>query len=290
MRDPKPSRRDVLAGLAAAATAAATTTGCARTAARKPRVGLQLYTVREAIELDFEGTVRRIAEIGFAGVEYYPLPEAVTPARAAAAFAAAGLEVLGMHTPLPVGDQLDVALRLADAFRCDRVIDPGWPQGERYASREAIARTAELLDRTAAGLAARGLRLGLHNHWWELERTDGVLPFYELLRLLDEAVFFEIDTYWARTAGQDPAAVVRDFGARAPLLHVKDGPAVKGEAMYRQVPAGEGSLDFRAIAAAGRGAVEWLVVEFDEFAGDIFAGAGRSLAYLTGQGLGVGRG
>jgi len=289
MRTHDPSRRDVLNQIGAVAVAVAAS-GCRRVAApARSRVGLQLYSVRKPIEQDFAQTVRRVAQIGFAGIEYYPLPEAIPPARAATVFREAGLQVLGMHTPLPVGDQRDVAVRLADTFQCDRVIDPGWPQGDRYTSREATRRTAELFNRTASSLATRGLRLGLHNHWWELERTDGIVPFYELLTWLDESVFFEINTYWAKTAGMDPAAVVRDFGRRAPLLHIKDGPAVKGSTMYDHVPAGEGTLDFRAIAVAGGDAVEWLVVEFDEYEGDIFDGIRRSYSYLTERGLGEGK-
>jgi sugar phosphate isomerase/epimerase len=115
------------------------------------------------------------------------------------------------------------------------------------------------------------------------------VPLRELARLLDPAVFLEVDAYWAQAAGEDPAVLVRDLGARAALLHVKDGPAVKGEALDRQVPAGEGTLDWPAIAAAGRSAVEWLVVEFDEHAGDLFAALGRSLAYLERAGLRQGR-
>ena len=112
-----PSRRDVLKQVGAAVVAA---TGCRRVArAAKPEVGLQLYTVRKAIEQDFEQTVRRVAQVGFAGIEYYPLPEAIPPARAARVLKDAGLQVLGMHTPLPVGDQRDVAVRLADTFQCE---------------------------------------------------------------------------------------------------------------------------------------------------------------------------
>lgn len=281
------SRRDVLKHVGAAVVAA---TGCGRVApSAKPRVGLQLYTVRKAIEQNFQQTVGRIAQVGFAGIEYYPLPESIPPARAARVFKDAGLQVLGMHTPLPVGAQRDVAFRLADTFQCDRVIDPGWPQGDRYTSREATRKTADLFNTTASFLETKGLRLGLHNHWWELERTDGVVPFYELLKWLDESVFFEIDTYWVKTAGMDPAEVVRDFVGRAPLLHIKDGPAVKGSTMYDHVPAGEGSLDFRALAMAGGDTVGWMVVEFDEYGGDIFDGIRRSYTFLTEHKLAEGK-
>jgi sugar phosphate isomerase/epimerase len=141
----------------------------------------------------------------------------------------------------------------------------------------------------AAFLKTKGLRFGLHNHWWEFERTDGMYPFYYLLEHLDKEIFFEIDTYWAKTGGLDAARVVRDFGKRAPLMHIKDGPAVKGEQSYAQVPAGEGSMDFRAIAKAGGKNTQWMIIEFDEFAKDIFDGIKKSYTFLVQNGLAAGK-
>jgi sugar phosphate isomerase/epimerase len=284
------SRRELLtlmgAGTAALALPPTALVGNGRP---RPKIGLQLYTVRASIEHDFEVTMRRVAEIGFLGIETYALPANVPLARAARVFRDAGLTVLGMHVELPVGERREAGLRLADAYACDRVVDAGWPQGDRYKDRAATRRTADVYNEIAEFLAGRGLRFGLRNHWWEFEETDGIVPFDYLLEHLDTRVFFEIDTYWAKTAGADPAKVVADFGARAPLLHIKDGPAVKGDAMVRQVPAGAGVVDFPAIARAGGGNTEWMIVEFDEFAGDIFEGIRRSYTYLTASVLAEGR-
>jgi sugar phosphate isomerase/epimerase len=118
---------------------------------------------------------------------------------------------------------------------------------------------------------------------------DGIYPFYYLLENLDEHVLFEIDTYWTKTAGLDPARVVADFGPRAPLLHVKDGPATKGADMYKHVPAGEGTVDFPAIVRAGEGNVQWMIVEFDEYDREILDGIRQSYTYLTTRGLALGR-
>jgi sugar phosphate isomerase/epimerase len=259
------------------------------TSSRKANIGLQLYTIRESIEKNLEDTMRKVADIGYLGIEYYPLPEKISPERAGRLFKDLGLKVLGMHLPLPVDAQRENALRLAKTFDCDRVIYPGWPQGDRYRNLEAMNRATELYNETASFLEGEGLRLGLHNHWWEFEETDGIYPFYYLLEHLDKSVFFEIDTYWAKTAGQDPAKVVADFRQRAPLLHIKDGPAVKGERMYEHVPAGEGSLDFHAIARAGGENIEWMVVEFDEYDKEIFDGIAKSYSFLTREGLALGR-
>ena len=257
---------------------------------RKANIGLQLYTVRHQIITDFDKTMERIAAMGYLGIETYALPDSVTLEHASKVFRDLHLKVLGMHVDLPVGEKQDLALKLADAYQCDRVIFPGWPEEEKYKDLETIKRTTDGYNKVSSFMNAKGLRFGLHNHWWEFEKHSyGVEPFYYLLKHVDPNVFFEIDTYWAKTAGRDPAAILRDFGKRAPLLHIKDGPAIKGDQANRQVPAGEGVMDFGSIVKAGGIHTEWMIVEFDEYEKDIFDGIQRSYAYLTSKGYATGR-
>lgn len=255
----------------------------------KANIGLQLYTVRKLFEKDFEGTIQKIADLGFLGIESYPLPENITLKHAGKVFKDAGLKVLGMHTALPVGKDREVALRLAEAFDCDMVIYPGWPQGDKYKNVDATKHMAGIYNETGAFLKSKGLRFGLHNHWWEFEKTDGIYPFYYLLEHLDRDIVFEIDTYWVKTGGQSPAKVLGDFGKRAPLLHIKDGPAIKGEQSFAQVPVGTGTMDFPAIVKAGGENTKWMIVEFDEYDKDIFDGIRQSYDFLTSNGLAQGK-
>jgi sugar phosphate isomerase/epimerase len=118
---------------------------------------------------------------------------------------------------------------------------------------------------------------------------DGVYPFYYLLEHVDPKVFFEIDTYWAKTGGVNPAKVVADFGKRTPFLHIKDGPAIKGDKAYEQVPAGSGTMDFLSVVKAGSSKIRWMIVEFDEYAGNIFEGVQSSYTYLTKNDLAKGK-
>ncbi len=252
-------------------------------------IGIQLYTIRALLENSFEETMRDVADIGFLGIETYTLPRNVSLERAARTFKDVGLEVFAMHTQLPVGAERDAVLRMAVSYDCQRVVYAGWPQEKKYTSLDALRRLADLYNEIGSDLSRRGLQFGLHNHWWEFEMHDGVYPFYYLLGHLDRSIFFEIDTYWAKTGGKDPAQVVTDFGARAPLLHIKDGPAVKGDPANKQVPAGEGTLDFPAIVGAGGKNIEWLIVEFDEYEKNILDGIKKSYAFLTKNGLAGGR-
>lgn len=107
-----------------------------------------------------------------------------------------------------------------------------------------------------------------------------------LLEQLDPGIFFEVDTYWVKVAGHDPAAVLRQLGSRAPLLHIKDGPADSTQAPM--VAVGAGVMDWQAIIPAGS-AAEWLIVELDRCATDMLRAVTDSFTFLTQKGYGHGR-
>jgi sugar phosphate isomerase/epimerase len=256
----------------------------------KPKIGLQLYTVRKEIEKDFEVTIKKIADCGYLGIETYTLPSNLTLEHAAKVFRDSGLQIFSMHAELPVGENREAALKMADAYKCDHFVYPGWPQGDKYKDLDAIKHMVDVYNETAAFLKTKGIHFGLHNHWWEFEKTSyGIYPFYFLKEHLDKEIFFEIDTYWAKTAGQDPAKILKDFGKRAPFLHIKDGPAIKGDQAYKQAPIGEGVMNIPAIAHAGGGNTKWMIVEFDEYDKSIFDGIAKSYQYLIKNGFAKGK-
>jgi sugar phosphate isomerase/epimerase len=132
------------------------------------------------------------------------------------------------------------------------------------------------------------MALGYHNHWWEFEIAHGGRSVYEILMAeLEADVFAELDTYWATVGGRDAAKVVAELGARARLLHLKDGPADGFKSPMTAV--GEGALDFPAIVAAGGDAVRWHIVELDACATDMFEAVEKSHRWLTSRGLSRGR-
>lgn len=243
------------------------------------QIALQLYTVRDALARDFAGTIQRVAAIGYAGVETAGFPN-TTPAAAAQHFQSLGLVVAGMHSPLPLGDRQNEVLETADALGCRRLVLGSTPR-EEVSTFAGVQRLCDRLNEASLVAASRGLTLGVHNHWWEFERTSEGPYVYEILRQrLDPAIFFELDTYWIKTAGGDPVSIVAGFGSRAPLLHLKDGPAVRDEPM---VALGDGILDFPAIIQAGRPHTEWLIVELDHCATDMLTAVERSFHYLQHQ-------
>ncbi len=244
------------------------------------RIALQLYTVRQQLAEDFAGTLRRVREIGYCAVETYPFPAHISPQSAAEILKSLDLQVVSMHTDLPLGDALSRIVTEARQLSCNKVIWHGWPRSSEHDSPDGVKRLAALYNESAADASKEGLQLGLHNHWWEFERLDGgIYPYRIFAEMLDPEMFFEIDTYWVQTAGLSPAAIVAELeadSARVQFLHLKDGPAIQGQPM---TALGEGGMDFPAIFKALKHPTQF-VVELDECATDVFAAIECSLRYL----------
>lgn len=246
-------------------------------------IALQLYSVRQALARDFAGVVRQVAAIGYTGVETAGFP-GTTPQAAAKLLRELGLAVPAAHVPLPVGDKQKEALATAAALGCRYLVSGLGP--DQFKTLEQVKHSCETFNQVNAAIAAHGLQFVIHNHWWEFQKVGKRYVYQVMLEYLDPTVLFEIDTYWVKTAGIDPATVVREFGPRAPLLHIKDGPAVTGQPM---VAVGDGVMDFPAIIQAGGAATKWLIVELDDCATDMMAAVTRSYHYLLQEGLGRGR-
>jgi sugar phosphate isomerase/epimerase len=221
----------------------------------EPRIGLMLYSVREACARDLEGTLREVAAIGYDGVEIFDL-HGHTPATVGAWLEELGLVALARHSQLPpIEDDLAALAEEARALGWQRLV---------VSYVDPVDLTEETLDRIAGAAAAargRGLELGYHNH--DAEVSQGFLD-----RLPDD-VFVELDAGWAWWAGSDPV----DLLGRGPLVHVKD---MRSRSSREFCAVGDGGVDFeRFVPAAVEAGVEWLVVEQDASGGPM-DDAGRS--------------
>jgi sugar phosphate isomerase/epimerase len=246
-------------------------------------LALQLYTLRDLLAQDFEGTIRNVADMGYVGVETANMFGG-SPASAARLFRDMGLTVTSAHSAMPLGDQKQEVIDTLGTLDCKRLI-VAWQPPEKYKSLDGIKSICDTLNEGAAVAKANGLQLGYHNHWFEYQPVENRIPTDVMLEHLDPDVFFEVDVYWVQTAGQNPVEVVRRFGSRAPLLHVKDGPCQIEAPM---TALGEGAVDIPGVVAAGAGSVEWLIVELDQCATDMMEAVHKSYQYLIGKGLGRG--
>jgi sugar phosphate isomerase/epimerase len=242
---------------------------------------IQLYTLRDALEKDLSGTIAKVAQIGFAQVEPYNF--VATAKELGAALQENRLTAPSGHAPLLSQDQ-DQIFAAARALGMETVIEPFIP-AEKWQSAEDIQDTAAKLNAAAGKAAGYGLRVGYHNHAWELESTiEGQTALEYFAGLLHPQVVLEIDTYWVAVGGRDPVALLERLGDRVRLIHIKDGPVSTDT--KAQLPAGQGQIPVLDVIAAAK-SLEVGVVEFDDYAGDIFDGIAQSLAYLqqaaTGQ-------
>jgi sugar phosphate isomerase/epimerase len=246
-------------------------------------IALQLYTLREDLAKDFAGTIKKVADMGYAGVETAGFP-GTTPQEASKLFKDLGLTISSAHARLPLGEQKDETLETMAALGCKRLVCPSLGK-DSFKTLDAIKQSRDQLNEANAVAAANGLSLGFHNHWWEFEPVEGQDPYDVLLDGLDASIFFELDTYWTKVAGADPVAWIKKLGPRVPLLHIKDGPGGQQEP---QVAAGEGIMDIPALIKAGEGQTEWLIVELDRCATSMLEAVEKSYNYLAGEGLGRG--
>ena len=253
---------------------------------QKPKLSLQLYTLRDQIKNDLRGTIKKIADLGFKNVETAFWPEGVSLAEAASVLREFKLNVSSCHIELPVGDQQETFLATAKAFNCKNLIWHGWPEDKRYSSLEGTKALVKIYNDANRFAKANGLHFGLHNHWWEFRNKVSDKFVYEvLLEELDKDIFFEIDTYWVKVAGHDPAKIIHQFGERVKLMHVKDGPALYNDRLAidnpdSMTPVGQGSQNFPSIFKAAGSSCEWLVIEMDKTAIDVFDALKQSVDYM----------
>ncbi len=274
---PRVNRRAMLRSCTGA-TLAAAWPGCARQPRRHlDRIGLQLYTVRAEMARDVEGTLARVAEIGYREVEFWTY-FGQSPTAIRAALANTGLTAPAVHVPYEtLADGWDEVLATATEIGIGTAVIAWIPPQERtdIAAWEQLARRFN----TAGGRArAAGLRFAYHNHDVELAPLAERIPYDVLLAETDPAlVDFEMDLYWITKGGGDPLAYFAAHPGRFPLVHVKDSA---GAPEHRMVDLGRGTIDFAQIFAHGRqaGTRHWFV-EHDEPA-DAFTFCRGAFAYL----------
>ena len=235
---------------------------------------LQLYTLRNQIQADLSGTIRKVAEIGFTQVEPYNF--VATAQELGAALKDNGLTAPSGHAPLLSQDQ-DEIFAAAKELGISTVIEP-YITAEHWQDAEAIQATAAKLNAAARKGAEYGIRVGYHNHAWELESSiegQTALEYFE--GLLDPELVLEVDTFWVAVGGQDPVDILTKLGDRVKFIHIKDGPLTTDT--KAQQPAGQGKIPVWDVINAAR-SLEVGVVEFDDYSGDIFDGITQSLSFL----------
>lgn len=246
-------------------------------------ISVQLYSLREEAARGIDRVLERLAAIGYRGVEPFSL-HGKTAAAFRARVEALGMAVSSSHHPWANRASVSEVVDTVAALGLGRAA--GGFGADDFKDMDAVKRTADTINGLVEALAPQGIDLFLHNHWWEFARIDGKLGYHHIAERCPR-VQFEVDTYWAANFGAvDAAAEIARVKERVPLLHIKDGPLVQGEA---HVAVGDGRMDIPAIVnAADPSVLEWLIVELDACDTDMMTAVERSYRYLTSHDLALG--
>lgn len=224
-------------------------------------VALQMYTVRDVASEDFVGTLKKVAEIGYEGVELAGAPE-MSASELKKLMDDLGLKMAGAH----VGkDDLTVNLKAtADYYQelgCKYLVTSGLVQGDQK-TEDGWKEGAKVFEEVGQNCKELGMAFAYHNHSFEFVQFGGKYALDILYEESDpELVKAEVDLYWVQHGNEDPTAFMKRHGARAPLIHVKDMDDSE-DRTFTEV--GTGIIDFpAAFEVCEATAAEWYIVEQD---------------------------
>jgi sugar phosphate isomerase/epimerase len=241
--------------------------GCAfvQAAPATPRIGVQLWSVKDEVKQDFEGTLDRLAKLGFQGVEF--AGEFGRFANDAAGLRTfldkTGLQCAGAHLHFDAlsAARFDATTSFYKTAGCSNLVIAREP---RASSREGAAQVAKELTMLSARLAPLGMKIGYHNHDWEMAGTDGQAPWDVIAIGTPAGSIMEQDVGWTTFAGKDPIAMVKRYPGRTVSMHYKAKfpPGTSGIPII-----GQDKTDWAGLTMAARtvGGTEWIILEQEEY-------------------------
>jgi sugar phosphate isomerase/epimerase len=241
---------------------------------RIEKVGLQLYTVRTEMPKDFEGTIAKVAEIGYKEVEFAGYFNH-SPQDVRAILDRHGLTAPSVHIGYnSLGDKLPEAIEAAKIIGHEYIVNPAIEDSMRK-STDGWKRAAETFNRAGETTKKAGIQFAYHNHWWEFQPIDGKLPYDIVLENADpNLVKMEMDLGWISVGGQDPLKYFALYPGRFPLVHVKDwtkippipapGSSFNMDQSPEMTDVGSGSVNWKRIfAQSDKAGIKHYFVERD---------------------------
>jgi sugar phosphate isomerase/epimerase len=263
----KPSTNALLAILIGAGASALSVQATAATAAQPTqRIGLQLWSVKDEIKQDFEGTLTKIAQLGFQGVEFAGEfgPYKDNPAGLKTFMDKNRLQCAGahMHFDALVPERFEATTAFYRTLGCTSLVIS---MDKRGASTEQSAQMSQELTALSGKLAAKGMRIGYHNHAQEMAGTVGSTPWDVIAKNTPKASIMQQDVGWTTFAGKDPVAFVKRYPGRTITTHYK-AKFVEGATGGTPV-IGQDKTDWAGLTRAVRsvGGTEWIIIEQEEY-------------------------
>jgi sugar phosphate isomerase/epimerase len=262
--------------------------------AAKPLIGLQLYTVRDAMGQDAASTIAKVAQIGYTSVEgaTYTGTEkfyGMGPADFKKLLKDNGLVIPSAHYRLGEEKTNNEVVNGTMLHDWDRAIDDAAQVGIEYMvcawlsvdERKGLDHykfVADQLNIAGEKCNKAGIQLCYHNHDFEFIKQGDTYPYTILMGADKDLVKMEIDLYWIKKAGQDPMAIFNEHPGRFPLWHVKDMDNTEQHA-FTEV--GNGIIDFKQIfAQRDKAGLKYFFVEQDKCPGSPFDSITQSISYI----------
>ena len=193
-------------------------------------VGLQLYSIRDAMTADVPGTLKKVSDIGYKNLELASYSEGkfygYAPAEFKKMVSDLGMVPFSSHSQVESASiTLDKAKLMADAHAelgVKYCVKPWIEEVDR--NIESYKKMIADCNEVAKILKGVGIQFGYHNHNFEFANINGVVPYYDIfLPEMDaDLITMELDLFWASKAGQDPIAMFKKYPGRFQLLHFKD--------------------------------------------------------------------
>jgi sugar phosphate isomerase/epimerase len=235
------------------------------TAATVTRPGLQLYSLRDAMEQDPIATLKSVSQMGYKEIESYPGTKGflwgMKPSEFSSLMGALGLDPVSVHTG--VENNMPILMdRAAQAGFKKFVVS--WIREEERTSLDGYRRMADAFNRYGMMAQQRGLQFGYHNHGYPFTDMEGKLPFDILVtRTSPEVVTFELDVFWVVEPGKDPVAIFNKYPGRFSMAHIKDRDPKNGKL---STVIGQGNLPLpKIMTAAAKAGVKHFFVEVEEY-------------------------
>ena len=239
--------------------------------AKIAKVGIQLYTVRDLMKADFEGTLAKVAQIGYREVEFAGYFDH-TPQQVRAVLDKNGLAAPSCHVGYDntAEDKWAATLDTVKAVGHQYVVCAWIPEESRGKTADDWKRVCDRFNKAGQAAQAAGVQFAYHNHNFEFAPlAGGQVPYDVLLAGTDsKLVQLEVDLFWITFAGADPVSYFMKYQGRFPMVHVKDmikKPAPDVTPDKVMVDVGKGSIDWKAIFMhSGHAGIQHYFVEYDQ--------------------------
>jgi len=260
-------------------------------------LGLQLYTIRDAMALDVPGSLKKVSDAGYKYVELAGYADSkfygYEPADFKKLVNDLGMEILSSHTQVEAeGITLENARKMAEdhaRLEVKYCIQP-WVVEEARTTIDSYKKMVADWNKVGEIMKQNGIQFGYHNHNFEFATVEGKIPYFDVMmpELDKDLVTMEIDLFWTTKAGQNPVDIIKKYPGRFQLFHMKD-MYTKEAPYYTTVgeddfaPVGEGVINFKEILAVKDIAgMKYMIVEQDlSRDGQPFADIKKSVINLT---------